>query len=272
MAGRHFHLSNGSLFTTWLIAGIVILLLPQSVSSKVWDVFRNVFNPILQIERPVHDGNPQRSLKPGEAVTRQQYTELWKDHNNLKATLRELHDDYNRLAAIRTQLPASYGGLVTAKVVGTLSSYRHVVVINKGLNDRIAPGQYVLSAKKNSVIGVVHEATERNAKIRLLTDSNQGIEIRIVNDSKNRDIPGHMFGNGKSAGKIQMIPRERRVEEGDVVFASALPGVLNVPVVIGWISEAVPDEEHPLLWNITVEPAEDMTQLDEVAVIILDEF
>lgn len=272
MAGKHFHLSNGSLFFTWLIAGIVIFVLPQRVTSKVWDVFRNTFNPVLQIGRNINNDNPQLPLNPEAAVTPDQYTELWKDYYNLKATLRELHEDYDKLAGIRSQLPQSYGALVIAQVIGTLSSYGHDVVINKGLNDGLEPGQYVLSAKKNSVIGIILETSERYAKVRVLTDSKQGVEIRIVNESKSRDIPGLMFGNGKAACKIGMIKRERQVEVGDVVYAAARPGYLNVPVVIGEVSEVVPDEEHPLLWDITVQPAEDMTQLTDVAVIVLKDF
>lgn len=270
MAGRHFHLSNGSLFFTWLIAGIVILLLPSRISSKVWDVFRNTFNPVLQIGRNSNSGH--LPLNPDEVVTRDQYTELWKDNNNLKATLRELHDDYAKLAGIRSKLPESYGALVIAKVIGTLSSYRHDVAINKGIDDGIEPGQYVLSAKKNSVVGIVLKSAERNAQVRVLTDSKQGIEVRIVNEAKQRDISGLMFGNGKSACKISMITRERRVEVGDVVYAAAKAGYLNVPMVIGEVSEVVPDDEHPLLWDITVQPAEDMSRLNEVAVIVLKDF
>lgn len=272
MAGRHFQLSNGSLFTTWLIAGIVIILLPQSISSKVWDAFRHTFNPILQIDQNIREEGLSRPLNPDQTVTDQQYTELWKDHNNLKATLRELHEEYNKLAGIRSQLPQAYGALVPADVVGTLSGLQHVLVINKGLEDGIQTGQYVLSAKKNCVVGVVLETAERNAKVRVLTDSNQGIEVRIVNEAKGRDISGLMFGNDKSACKIGMIKQERKIEAGDVVYASAVPGCLNVPVVIGEISQVVRDEAVPLLWDITVEPAEDMTRLEEVAVIVINEF
>ncbi|MBL7214569.1 MAG: rod shape-determining protein MreC [Phycisphaerae bacterium] len=272
MAGRHFHLSNGSLFFTWLIAGVVLLLLPKDKTSKVWDVFRKTFDPVLKIGRNINDEYPPMPLNPDEAVTGEQYKELWKDYNNLKATLRELHNDYDKLASIRSQIPHPYGGLVIAQVIGTLSSYRHDVVINKGSSDGIKTGQYVLSAKKNSVVGVVLESSDRYAKVRVLTDSKQSIEIRIVNEAKERDIPGLMFGNGKSACKIKMIEWEKKVEVGDVVFAAAKPGYLNVPVVIGEVADVVRDDKHPLLWDITVQPAEDMTRLDDVAVIVIEDF
>ena len=272
MAGRHFHLSNGSLFFTWLIAGIVLLVLPRDKTSRVWDLFRSAFNPVLRIGRPVQDDYPPTPLNPDDAVGQEQYRQLWKDYNNLKATLRTLHSDYERLASIRSQLPRAYGAVVMARVIGPLSSYRHEIVINKGRNDGVRQGQYVLSADKNCIVGVISECSEGNAILRVLTDSKLSLEVRIVNEEQERDIQGLMFGNGKSACKIKMIEREKKIDVGDVVFADAKPGYLNVPMVVGEVSAVEPDDEHPLLWDITVQPAQDMTRLDDVAVIVIEDF
>ncbi len=269
MAVKHFHLSTGSLFFTWLIAGILVLLLPQHITSAVWDVFRSTFNPLLKIGQHIGDGAP---LNPDQAVTQEKYQQLWKDYHNLKATVRKLHEDYIQLSGVRAQLPQAYGGVVLADVIGTLSSYRHDVVLNKGSNDGVKQGQYVLSSAKNCIVGVILESSERYAKMRVLTDSKQTIEIRIVNEARGRDIPGLMVGNGKTACKIKMITREKRVETGDVVFAAARPGYLTIPVVVGEVSEINPDDEEPLLWDITVQPAADMTRLSDVAIIVIQDF
>ena len=271
MAGRHFHLSNGSLFFVWLIAGIVLLLLPNDKTSKVWETFRNVFNPVLQIGQFNPDNHSSNPISSDSMVPRRQYDQLKMDYDNLKATLRALHADYEQLAGIRSQLPQAYGGIVLARVVGTLSIYRHDVALNKGSEEGVHEGQYVLSANKNCVVGLIFESTAHNAKMRVLTDSEQSIEVRIVNYADERDIQGLMFGNGKSACKIMMIGREKKVEVGDVVYADTKPGYLNVPIVIGEVSEVIPDDEHPLLWDITVRPAGDMTQLDEVAIIVIED-
>ena len=63
-----------------------------------------------------------------------------------------------------------------------------------------------------------------------------------------------------------------RVDVGDVVFAATKPGYLNIPIVIGEVTAVEPDDEHPLLWEITVQPVEDMTQLSDVAVIVTVDF
>ena len=119
---------------------------------------------------------------------------------------------------------------------------------------------------------MILECSERYAKMRVLTDSQQSIEIRIVNEIEERDTPGLMVGDGKTACKIKMIKREKKIQSGDVVFAAARPGYLNIPVVVGEVSEVVPDDEEPLLWDITVHPAADMTRLNDVAVIVIQDF
>jgi hypothetical protein len=42
-------------------------------------------------------------------------------------------------------------------------------------------------------------------------------------------------------------------------------------LVLGEIIDVRPDDKHPLLWKITVQPAEKMSQLNNVAIIVADE-
>ena len=271
MAGRHYHLSNGSLFLTWLIAAIIILLLPQDKTSKVWDAFLTTFNPLLKIGRNINSENTL-PLNPDEAVTQEKYHQLWKDYQNLDATLRKLHEEYDKLAMVRSNLPRPYGGLQIAQVIGTPGNYAHEVVINKGSIDGIKVEQYVLSGKKNSIVGIVHETSERHAKVRVLTNSNLTIDILIRRNRNPQDKLWVMSGDGKTNCKISNLEHNERVDVGDVVFAATQPSYLNIPIVIGEVIAVEPDEDHPLLWDITVQPVEDMTQLSDVAVIITEDF
>ena len=272
MAGRNFHLSSGSLFLTWLIAGVIILLLPQNITAKVWDAFRTTFNPFLKIGRNINSAPSSVSLDPDEAVTLDKYQELWKDYHNLKETLDKFHEEYDQLAMVRSNLPRPYSGLVVAQVIGTLRNYRQEVIINKGSDDEIKTGQYVLSGKKNSIVGVVHQTWQHSAKVRLLTDSNQTMEILIRRNRNSQDILWIMSGDGKNNCKICNLEREKKVDVGDVIFAATRPGYLNVPIVIGEVITVEPDEDHPLLLDVTVQPVEDMARLSDVAVIVIEDF
>ena len=79
-----------------------------------------------------------------------------------------------------------------------------------------------------------------------------------------------MVGNGTDTCSISMIDRQQDIREGDVVCAAAVPDKLNIPLVVGEITHVRPDDQHPLLWKITVRPAEEMNRLNNVAIIVAD--
>lgn len=271
MAGRNSHFSNSSVFLTFLIAAIVLFLLPQHITSKISLSFYDIFEPILQSRRDTQANTLDPRSDSAETISYSEYARLWKSFQNQRAQLLALHEKHERLARVRTGLPRSFCGVKLARITGTGSNYSHEVVINEGHDALIRPGQYVLSEQGDALVGVVSETAEAVAKVRLITDSKQSLEVRIRRQGTQKDIGAIMAGNGTNSCRISMINRQQDVREGDTVFAAAVPNKLDVPVVVGEVVRVVEDENHPLLWDITVMPAEDMTQLNKVAVIIADE-
>ena len=208
---------------------------------------------------------------PKDVVSGSKYRQLWKDYKNLHAQLLTLHKEYEHLANIRSRLPQlSAEGIVIATITGTSSNYNREVMINKGTNASVYPGQFVLSERHDSVVGVVRESFETAARVRLITDTMQTTEVHIRRDGTNKDIRAMMAGNGTATCTISMIDRQQDIREGDTVYAAAIPNKLNMPLVIGEVQSVRPDEQHPLLWKITVQPAEDMSRLNHVAIIVTD--
>lgn len=271
MAGRHFQLSTGSLFLTWLIGAIVVLLLPPSVTDKAHLIYHQIFRPVLQHGRTVQLSSTGIESDTS-GISQAEHDKLWKDYQNLRAQLLQLHTDYETLAQIRSGLPTPFSETVLARVTGSINSLTHEIIINKGEDAGIQPGQYVLSAGKNSIVGIVEETRPQLAKVLLLTDAQQKIPVQIRREDSSADIGGLMVGNGKTACRIANIEGSRSVQVGDTVFARAHPGLLNTPVIIGQITDVRPDDKHPLLWDITVTPIEEMTQIRDVAVIIVEDF
>ncbi len=272
MAGRKIHFSDANIFSSLLIAGLVLFFLPKSFTSKASLFFHDTFGPILQIGRDGR-GDMER-LRPNseEFVSRSDYTRLWKDYKNTHAQLLSLHEDYERLANIRSGLPQlSAEGLVMAKITGTSSNYNRELMINKGSEASILPGQFVLSEQQDAIVGVISESFETVAKVRLITDTMQTLEIHIRRDGTDTDIRAMMIGNGTNTCSISMIDRQQDIREGDTIYAAAVPDKLSVPLVVGEITRIRADDQHPLLWKITVRPAEDMSRLNNVAVIVGDE-
>ena len=272
MAGRNIHFSNANIFFSFLVAGIVLFFVPNHLTSKASLIFHETFRSILQIGRDDRTDTKRSHPDSKDVFTRDEYTQLWKSRNNLRAQLLILHEEYERMANIRSGLPQlSAEGLVLARITGTGSNYNRELVIDKGSEAFVRTGQFVLSEQNDAIIGTVSEVSETAAKVRLITDTMQTIKVHIRRDGTDTDIRAMMIGNGTDTCSISMIDRERDIRQGDTVYAAAVPGKLNVPLVVGEIISVRPDDQHPLLWKITVRPAEDMSHLNNVAVIVADE-
>jgi rod shape-determining protein MreC len=272
MAGRNIHFSNANIFSSLLIASFVLFFLPKSLTSKVSLFFHDAFQPVLQIGREDQMETQRLGSNSKDAVSHDKYAQLWKSYNNLHAQLLSLHEDYERLANIRSGLPQlSTEGLVIAKITGTVSNYSRELMINKGSKASIRPGQFVLSEYKDAIVGVVSEVSETAAKVRLITDTMQTLEIHIRRNGTDKDIRAMMVGNGTDTCSISMIDQQQDIREGDVVYAAAVQDKLNIPLVVGEIIGVRPDDQHPLLWKITVRPSEEMGRLNNVAIIVADE-
>ncbi|HIJ67136.1 MAG TPA: rod shape-determining protein MreC [Planctomycetes bacterium] len=259
--------SRSSIFAGLLVAGVVLLLLPQSVTNGLNFLFARVFNPVLSIGRST---DPE-IFKPASSdfVPRAEYNRLQAAYDNVRAALITEHERYEKLAGIKSALPRPGPKLVLAEVMNTsIGGLRRELIINKGDVDGLRPGQYVLGG--NGIIGTVSETSEATARVRLVTDASHKIKVAIWQSDKKRYIYARMDGNGSDSAKIPFISREYKIGTGDTVYAAAVAGFLESPIVIGRITQVEADEKEPLLWDITVEPAQNAELLKRVAVIVAD--
>jgi len=179
------------------------------------------------------------------------------------------HERYEKLAGIKSALPRPGPKLVLAEVMNTsIGGLRRELIINKGDVDGLRPGQYVLGG--NGIVGTVSETSQAGARVRLVTDASCKIKVAIWQSDKKRYIYARLDGDGTGSAKIPFISREYKISVGDTVYAAAVPGFLESPMVIGRIARVAPDEKEPLLWDITVEPVQDVGLLARVAVIVSD--
>ncbi|MBA7702058.1 hypothetical protein ES703_110811 [subsurface metagenome] len=143
----------------------------------------------------------------------------------------------------------------------TFSDGSNKLIINRGENDGLAKSQFVLG--DNSIIGTISDVGPRTAQVKLVTDPASKIAIRIAELNINR----LMQGNGNNSAKIQLLSRKHKIKIGDIVYARKRPGFLDTPMIVGTVAQCREDNENPLLWGITVEPACDIKSLNNVAVV-----
>ena len=268
MAVRKIHVSSGSLFITLLIAGFVLLWFPQTLTCHLNFLFVRIFDPLLRLGRHVEMEAVRNRPAQQETIQQAEYNKLWKDYENLYAQYRALHQEYETLARFRKNLPLPWPGLVLAQITSTTRGIRQELILNKGSDHGIRSGQMVITEANDSIIGVVQEVSDQLSRVRLLTDSSQNLEVRIRRPGRDTDYAGRLVGDGKNACRIPLLSRDYDIREGDVVYAAPRPGILEIPLVIGEVTQVRPDDEHPLLWDILVKPIDDAYTQTVVAVIV----
>jgi cell shape-determining protein MreC len=254
------------LFIWCLLGGLICLFAPPSLTSRLQLAYTHVFSWPLQAGRnlslataavPALTAVDSPVGEPSQAERER----LLKNRlANLEAQLKEAHKVNDQLAGLRMQFPWDRMAFVPADItVANLG--QGVLFINRGQQDGVAAGQYVLGDL--SVIGIISSASSQTAQVRLITNLDSKISVTIGES----DVTRVMDVRSGGTIKIPLVPMTHAVREGDAVRAIKTPGLLDAPVIVGRISQCRPDPAHPELWDITVEPACKIAALTRVAVI-----
>jgi len=270
MAHRQSNVSRGKLFITLLIVAIVVQVVPHRHTKRLNILFRSVFNRVLSVSVPGFSKVFRAPPSTAEFVARSEYEELLKVYKNTHGQLLEMQRRYEALSGVRSGLPKPGPGLVLARVItSAINSFGQEIIINEGADAGLKIGQLVLDQGKTGVVGSVSELHETTATVRLLTDSKHTIMVAVWREGKEDYVERQMVGDGKDACKIPLVSREYDLRVGDTVFASPKRGVLDTPIIIGEVAAIRPDEDRPLLWDITVRPIFDRQALTDVAIVVM---
>ena len=256
--------STRIVFTWFMLAGFIFLLAPQKLTSKFQFAFARLFRCPLSIGRNI--SLLARTQKPlTDVVSGREKKQMENRLANLEEELLQKHKKIEKLLGLRDRLYALAGAklmladVITASIDGTQSK----LLINRGKNDGLIPGQFVLS--DNSIVGVISDISPRMAKVKLITDPTSSVAIKIVG----LDIERLMQGDGSSA-KVQLLSTKHNIKVGSDVYACKKPGFLDTPMKIGTVDNCERADENPLLLDITVKPACDVEKLNDLIVIIMN--
>jgi len=178
MARRQVNVSKPMLFVWLLLAGLIVLFTPSSVTSKFQFAFVRVFSWPLSMGRsmslaavPSHSGV--------DAASKLEYDQLQNHLQNVLAWSEETQSKYNKLAGVRGRFPALSGAaFVGADIIkGISGGAKSTIIINRGKNDGVALGQFVLA--QNSIIGTVSYVDGRLSHVKLITDATSMIAVSV---------------------------------------------------------------------------------------------
>jgi cell shape-determining protein MreC len=257
------------LFISFLLCSCVLLLMPHDVTTKLQLVFSGLFRFPLGTGRVI--SLAAQSPTPANDVSREDYAKLRRENlelqnhvDTLMALLDQVHNEKEKLSKVNLLHPGAPHGFVLAGVIQSLTGSDQII-INRGTQDKLAPGQFILA--NNAIVGSICELSGHQAKGTLITDKSSYIKVYVKSAKTNHK--GILHGLGNRIVKIQKIPYQEKIAIGDKVHVETEPGLLEVPFVVGSVSQCRRDEIEGLLWDITVEPAAELKSLNHVHVIVV---
>lgn len=272
MARNKIKFSGGVIFIALLIGANALLLLPQEHTAKINYFFVKITSPLLNL---IPRSNPTKN----DTVSKAEFDKLLAEYANLHGRLQKISEINRNLAHMRQNPPMPGPAILMAKISKVNEEgQRNEIIINRGSDDGLKKGQYVLSAGHDrednlstSVIGTISELSKTMARVQLVTDANHYLMASIWREGSNLGIDGQIKGNNKMQAKMPLMTRnEFDIRVDDFVFAKVKPGFLDTPLVIGKVIKIKPDDQDPLLWDITITPIIDIRSLTDVGVVVID--
>jgi len=264
MARKQTKVSRRMLFTWFMLTGFIFLFAPQNLTSKFQLAFVHVFRwPLTIGGNLVMTAQTQQPLAGAVSRSETQYLNYIA---NLEETLAQERTRFKKLDALYNTYVWEGTDFALADVITkTVEGSRNELTIDCRKTTGLAKGQFVLGDE--SIIGMISDVFPQISKatVELVTDPMSKIPVKIAG-FKNI-MKGIMIGTGNNSAKIEMV--KNKVEVGVSVFALKKPGFLDAPMIVGKVSECNRNKD-PSLWDITVVPACDIKQLEDVAVIIMN--
>ncbi len=177
--------------------------------------------------------------------------------------LREVASDYQRLSELVNYTSQTQNQeFIAADVISNADANAplQTISINKGTRDGISIGMPVIT--QLGLVGRISDVTANASRVLLITDVSSAISGRL---QTTRD-EGSVVGQASTDLRMEFIPLNAKVQEGDIVITSGLGGNLPAGIVIGQIT-SVQQREFELFQNAVVRSLNNFATLETVLVI-----
>lgn len=151
---------------------------------------------------------------------------------------------------------------VAAQVIGTSGSDQsRLLLLDKGAQDGLKPGMAVISP--DGVVGKLRDVFATTSQLLLLSDPTSGAGV-FLQTTRIRAIL-----KGSSTGQVVIgnLTPDNRIKPGEKVLTSGGDMVFPRGLAVGTIESVKLDPEHQPYTLITLKPAANLNQLEEVLVV-----
>lgn len=196
---------------------------------------------------------------------------LIEDNNRLRAEALVLQSKIQKLAALATEnvrlrelLNSSallQDNVVVAEIIGVPPDpLRHLVVVNRGTEDKVYVGQPVLDA--NGLFGQVVEVSSSTCRVLLITDSTHAIPVQVNRNGVRAIAEGTGIIHEL---ELRHLTETTDIAKGDMLVSSGLGGRFPVGYPVAVVSRVVRDPGQKFL-RVVARP---MAQLDRSRHVLL---
>ncbi len=151
---------------------------------------------------------------------------------------------------------------VAAQVIGTSGSDQsRILTLDKGANDGLKPDMPVITP--DGIVGKLRDVFASTSQLLLISDPTAGAGV-ILESTRI-----HAILRGSPQGRIQIanLTPDSRIRPGEHVLTSGGDGVFPRGLPVGTIESIAPDPDHQPFTLITLKPAGNITQLEEVLIV-----
>lgn len=252
-----------------LLAAALFLFVIERQTNFLSPLYSLIITPFKPAGEAALDGAAALAGEPAAeadtATLQERIAELEKTIAQLQVEiveLREVEQDYNRLAQVADYLAENTGQkVVSADVIARdTSSYLRWIIINRGARDGIRVGNPVIN--ELGLVGQVEEIAANAAWVRLAIDPGSAVNAFTQKTRAEGTIVGLLQGGMQ----MTLIPQASLVEPGDLVLTSGLGGLFPANIVIGQIT-SVRKQQAELFQSAEIRPIVRFDELDIVSVI-----
>ncbi len=225
------------------------LRLTRPFQAAVWGVSDSVFDWVFSL------------MRAGDLKRRMDL--LMDDKERLTAEIVKLRNIRQENDALREALDLGMDrdfNLVMASISGK-DILNDTILIDRGLNDGVTEGMPVVTERRVTV-GRVSKTFNDFSRVILVTNKESAFEAEV----QGRNLIGLVRGLGDSAAKLTLIPKDKKITEGDALITTSLSGSFPQGLFIGLIRE-VKSEDSESFQEAEIVPFFNIRRLNRVFVI-----
>lgn len=162
--------------------------------------------------------------------------------------------------ALGLELEKEFGLEMAQITSGDIS--QDFIIVDKGSKNGLSKDQTVITSGK-VLVGKIEEVFENFSKVVLISHRKNSFSAKVLN----RDIAGIIKGRGNFEISLELLPREKEVQVGDLVVTGGPGNLFPKNLLVGEIKDTVKNDLSPFQ-KVEIKPAFNINSTDFVFIIL----